>query len=92
MMELIDSRVPPMSRPRGWSGQTSWSRRTSIHWLGASLTMLSSSRMTPTLLFDVLGVEAGVAEHVDEEVEGLGEVGKGDLGPVGGDLPGRWSR
>ena len=38
------------------------------------------------LFFDVLGVEAGVAEHVDEEVEGLGEVGKGDLGPVDSDL------
>ena len=38
------------------------------------------------LFFDILGVETGVAKHVDEEVEGLGEVGKGDLGPVGGDL------
>ena len=38
------------------------------------------------LFFDVLGVEAGVAEHVDEEVEGLGEVGEGDPGPVGRDL------
>ena len=39
-----------------------------------------------SFFFDVLGVEAGVAEHVDEEVKGLGEVGEGNLGPVGGYL------
>ena len=40
------------------------------------------------LFLELVGVEEGVADHVDDEVGGDVEVRPGDLAPVGGDLPG----